>query len=209
MRWNPALRIPETVGINNIMKKTTLLLIFALFVLFINAQSEKAFTSIFLSYQNNSWLTHIPDGDTIFSGANYQINNMTYLLNNERFSLGFGVGLLLSTNKYDNSYIRETRIPISLFQQIDLKNLEPIVSYIRYAISKEFVLSSQKSVNNGEDFNSITDLNNNPISAELLLGWKIKEQMVFEVGYSYRQLSYNINHYAKHNLNVGIGFFLK
>ena len=191
------------------MKKTTLLLTFALFVLFTNAQSEKAFTSIFLSYQNNSWLTHTPEGDTIFSGANYQINNMTYLLNNERFSLGFGVGLLLSTNKYDNSYIRETRIPISLFQQIDLKNLEPIVSYIRYAISKEFVLSSQKSVNNGEDFNSVTDLNNNPISAELLIGWKIKEQMVFEVGYSYRQLSYNINPYAKHNLNVGIGFFLK
>lgn len=190
------------------MKKTPLLLIFALFVLFTNAQNEKAYTSIFLSYQNNSWLTHIPEGDTMFSGANYQINNMTYLLNRERFSLGFGVGLLLSTAKYDNSYIRETRIPISLFQQIDLKNLAPIVSYIRYAISKEFVLSSQKSINNGEDFNSITNLNNNPISAELLLGWKIKEKMVIEVGYSYKQLSYNINPYAKHNLNVGIGFFL-
>ena len=164
------------------MKKTFLILSFILCLTLVNAQNEKASTSLLLSYQNNSLLTHIPEGDTIFTGTNFQINNITYLLNRERFNLGFGVGVIFASSKYEQLVVKEVRIPISLIQKIDL-NISPIVSYFRYAISKEFVLSSQTSTNSGEDFSTINDLNNHPISVDLVLGWDIKERMFLELGY--------------------------
>lgn len=208
-RHSPSIEVGKRCHEFKKMKKTTLLISLILSLTQISAQEDKAYTSLLVSYQNNFWLTHIPEGDTVFTGSNFQISNITYILNRERFNLGFGVGLSLSTSKYESLEVKEVRIPISIVQKIDL-NMEPIVSYFRYAISKEYVLSSETSTNKGGDFSTIKNLNNNPISLDIVLGWDIKKKIVFELGYSFKQFSYEIMpKYAKHNLNIGIGLLLK
>lgn len=179
--------------------------LFTIFGVF--AQNFK--NSFSLHYLDNSLVTNAADTQVVYAGGHVQLSNTTYLINHPQFSVGLGIGVAYSHNKFKDNAFREFSLPLSIVQKTNLPGLDPLLDYLRIGISRNVLLTSAASMNKGAFSEAVAAPNKGGFSAEAYLGWNFGDRGFAEVGYVFRQMSaFGVPSYGKHNLAAGIGLLL-